>query len=165
MRPRLAAALASLAALAAVAVFTTAAVKSGPAEPPPASAQATPVTRSASFDEIEEAINKLVEAVRHLAQQQAAAQKATEPRSLSIPDQPSTPGSATPEATPVPSQPVPEDASADPDCVTKRESRPGVLMTSVRCQHQNVTQDGSSSSVVVSSSSSISVSSSSTTTP
>jgi hypothetical protein len=169
MRPRLAAALALFAALAAAAVFATGAVGSGASEQQPDAVSETPVSTptpgTAAFDEIDEAIDRLVEAVRQHAQQQAPGPQQAAPQPSSTPEQPAIPEAATPDATSAPPSPEPQDASADPDCVTYRESRPGVEVTSVRCQHRNVTQDGTSSSVSVSSSSSISVSSSSTTTP
>jgi hypothetical protein len=163
MRPRLAAALVSFATLAGTAVFATGAVGSGAFEQRPdavSESPSTPTPGGAAFDDIDEAIDGLVEAVRRHARQQAAAAQQAAPQPSSTSEQP-----ATPETTPAPSSPEPQDASADPDCVTERESRPGVLMTSVRCEHHRVAQDGTSSSVIVSSSSSISVSSSSTSTP
>jgi hypothetical protein len=166
MRPRLAAALVSILALTAAALLTTGAVRSGASGGEALTVAETPTSTLApertSLAEIDEAIARLFEAIRSHAQQQAASAQAEGP----TPEQPASPQQPpTPEATPSPSSPEPKDASADPDCVTERESRPGVLVTSVRCRHQNVTQDGSSSSVIVSSSSSISVSSSSTSTP
>jgi hypothetical protein len=161
--------LVSFAALAAAALLTTGAVRSGASEQQPDAVSETPVSTSmpgtAAFDEIDDAIDRLVEAVRRQAQQQTAAPQQAAPQPSSTPEQPATPEAATPDPTSAPPSPEPQDASADPDCVTHRESRPGVEVTSVRCQHRNVTQDGTSSSVSVSSSSSISVSSSSTTTP